>query len=513
MVERLLAAAVILAGTALYAALAFGLFLGEGIALVGDKLYDYYFLALAEGRFDVPPRIATLEGHYDAEGRAYVYHGIAPMLTRLAAAPFIDLRETQIMASLSVWLFASLGALAYHLALVRLVAEHAEAGRARLLWMAIVGVMAWVCAPGLLLAANHSMFHEPTAVAFFCTGWSVYLYLRVIHGGARPASAFVLLALLAGLCVFARPNVAAALYLGLGLAMLAHLLRTRLQALGPVIAATVVLGIAGAGFLGFNAARFGDPLQMFGSNEDGAALEYGFSYWGFESPQNDRRLAAFVEHGTFNAGRIGPNLMLYAVDLPWGQIVGQPRETDIGPINAVYRDWTLDRLGYIRVEAPQIGFVYIWAPWLLLALLGVLRPPAGAFGAGAAEPVPVRGGYGRGAFAIAGLGVMALLILSYGTVTLRYRFEVFPLIAILGALALPRLLAWQAARPGGAPVLTGLMALAIAGAAVLSLGVAVMYADNFPQMEVVSAWSFETCERLVLEKGFAADEVDRLCRL
>lgn len=509
MSDRALVPAGIAFGILAYAVFASGLLLPRDIALVGDLVYNYYFLALAEGRFDIPPRIATLEGHYDAAGRAYVYHGIAPLLTRMLAAPFVDLRGATWLAGASIGLFAALGALAYHLTLLRLIRAHAAPGRGRVAWHAIAAGMAWLCAPGLLLAANQSMFHEPTAVAFACVAWSVYLHAAVIFHGARPAAVVIPLAVLAGLSVFARPNVAVALYLGVGLLMLTHLARERLARLAPLVAATLVLGAFGAGLLAFNAARFGDPLQMFGANE-AAPVEYGFAYWGLESPQNAERLEAFVDHGTFNAGRVGPNLMLYAMDVPWEQITGVPERVDAGPLDALYRDLTLERLGYIRVEAPRIGFVYLWAPWLLLAVLGLLRPPRAAPAGG--DP-PARGGYRRGWIALATTGAMALLILSYGTVTLRYRVEVFPLIAVLGLLALPRVLAWQSARPDGGRAVTWAMGAATAGAGAVSLGVAVMYADNFPQMEVISRWSLETCERLVLEKGFDRSDVARLCAL
>lgn len=496
--------AAIAAGLLAYAAFAAGLFRTDGVAPVGDQVYNYYFAALAEGRFDIPPRIATTEGHYDAAGRAYVYHGIAPLLTRALAAPFVDVRNATWLPGVTIWLFAALGALAYYLALVRVILAHAAPGWTRLAWLAIAAGMAWLCAPGLLLAANQSMFHEPTVIAFFCVAWSVYLYAAVILHGARPAAVVIPLALLAGLSVFARPNVAVALYAGVGLLMLSHVVRERFTRLGPLIAATLLLGAFGSGLLAFNAARYGDPLQIHGDH-GASTIEYGFTYWGLESAETSERVAAFVEHGTFNAARVGPNLMLYTIDVPWYILVGANwSDRDFGPIDALYREMTLDRVGFIRLEPPRLGFVYYWTPWLALAALGVLRPPAGS---------AARGVYRRGWVLLAMTGAMALLILAYGTVTLRYRFEVFPLIAALGLLALPRVLAWQAAHPGGGRLVTWGMGAMTAGAGLVSLALANLYADKLAQREVSSHWTYETCERLVLEKGFAPSEIDRLCQL
>jgi len=511
MADRTLPVLAILAAAALYLALAAGVLLGPDTALVGTKIYDYYFLSLTEGRFDIPPRVATLEGHYDADGRAYVYHGLAPMLTRLAAWPFADLRTADWLAPATVWAFALAGTLAYHLTAMATLEAFGPDGRSRRIWQAILLVMVWLCAPGLVLAANHSVFHEPTAVAYFAMAWSIFLYARVALFGADPARVLLGLALLAALALFARPHVAVALYLGVGLMALLALARSGLERAGPVLGAGLILGLAGVALLGFNAARFGDPLQMFGSN-DQAAVQYGFTYWGLETPADTERMAAFIEHGTFNLGRVLPNLMVYAVDIPWGQITGDPMRNEGGPVDNLYRAMTAD-LGFIRVEAPRIGFLYLWAPWLVLALWGLLTVRPGANPALPDGPQPAPGRSAAAAIALVAALVAAVFILAYGTVTLRYRVEVFPLLAVAGLWALPRILAAEVARGRAAIWPRALLGLAAAGCGLVSLGVAAMYADNFPQLEVVSRWSRETCEALVLEKGFAEADLDRLCGL
>ncbi len=476
--------------------------LAPGVLLVGDKIYDYYWLALSQGQFDIPPRIATLEGHYDAEGHAYVYHGLAPVLTRALLAPFVDIRGATWIGGVSIWAFAFLGTLALHMAWRELLAAQGPAEpRLRLFWtLAGLGAV-WICSPGLLLAANHSVFHEPTAIAYACVMGSVWLYARVIFHGTPPWRVALPLAALAGLALFGRPQMAVGLCLGLGVLGIAHLRREGFAKPGVIAGAFAILLAAGLGLLAFNAARFGNPLQMFGSNDAGA-VQYGFTYWGLESESETARMDAFIQHGTFNIRRILPNLLLYAADLPWGALTGNPMDLEAGPINALYRDLSAP-MGFIRVEAPRIGMLWIWAPWFALAVLGLVFPRA---------PGPWLTGP-RGWAALVATGVMALFILSYGTVTLRYRFEVFPLLAVLGLLGLSRILRWQAATGRSAPAVLVLAGGATLGAAALSLGLAKLYADNFNQLDPVSAWSRGTCERLVLEKGFAETELDRLCRL
>lgn len=500
----------------LYAAFAFGFFLPAGVALVGDKVYDYYMLSLFEGRFDIPPRIATLEGHYDAEGRAYVYHGIAPLITRLIAAPFVDLRSVTGLGSFTVWIFAAMGSAALHLALARIVTAFGPAGAHGTLWHVTAGAMAWLCAPGLLFAANHALFHEPNAVAYFCACGSVALYSAVLAHGIAPLRAAIPLALLAGLALFARPHVSVGLYAGVLALLLEHVRRSgRLTPSPRALAALAILGIFGAAQLGLNQIRFGDPFTMHGAPGEGG-VQYGYNYWGKKpnsARQGDGAENAFAVSGAFSLARVPAHSIVYFVDIPWTMLPGRSADDGEGPVDALFRAATLDRFGYVEIEGARVGGAFLWTPWLAAAVLGALamRPatrPAGG-------PAPPGHAFARGWFALLGTGVIALLILSYGWITLRYKFEVFPMVAMLGLIAAPALLTMsrRAAAKGKPDWWLGLTMAAMVPAVLLSLGLAVFYADDFRQIDVISRWSFETCETLVLEKGFAPDRVPHLCRL
>lgn len=495
----MLPVAVMAAGAAAYAVIAAGALIPGGSEPFGRLIYNYYFLSLIEGRFDVPLRVVTLEGHYTPDGTAYVYQGVAPVLTRLLAWPFVDL-ETVPVAGWSIWLFTCLGNVALQVAGTQLVLRAPQLPAPAWMLSLGIGLMVWLCGPGLVLIANHSYYHEPLSIAYFCAAGSVLLYTGVVFLGAELRRALLPLALLAGLAVLARPHVAVGLYAGVAALMALHLWRVRRPAaIGPLLVPGAVLLGFGLTFLAVNALRFGDPLTMFGANE-AAAVEYGFTYWGVHSADT-ARIAAFLEHGTFNLGRVLPNAMLYLVDLPWGYLTGEPRNIEAGPLNALYRAWTAD-LGLIRVEEPRIGLVWIWAPWLVLA----------AF-AWRARPRDRAAGW---AF-LAATAAIALFILSYGTVTLRYRVEVFPFLAALAMFGLAGLLRGPAPADGtgrrGRRGLGVVMAGAIAAASLASLGNAVLYADNLRESRLFAAWDRETCEEMALEKGFAAGDLDRLCSL
>lgn len=488
MSPRLFVPFFLLAAAAVYAVLAAGLLVGPGITFNGTKIYDYYFLALTEGRFDIPVRIIGLEGHYDQSGRAYVYHGIAPMLTRLVAWPFVDLQATTIMTALTVWVFAFGGTLAYYLG-VRDILERYATPEQQGGWHLLLGLMVWVTSPGWLLVCNQALFHEPIAVAYFCAAWSVYFHMRVVLHDVPPARVAVPLALLAALAVFARPHVAVGLYAGLGLLGLVHLRRDGTDRIGIWVTTVLILGLAGLGFLSFNAARFGDPLRMFGDNQAGV-IEYGFIFWGLQDGTTPR-IAAFVEHGTFNLKRILPNLMIYAIDVP--------RSVVSLWVQNAYRAMTLDTVGFIRIETPRVGFAWLWMPWLALPVLALFTPRLGPW---------------RGTVPVIATAVITLMILSYGTITLRYRFEVFALIAVLALLALPRLLAGGASVAGWLRGLgRALLLLSLAGAVCATLWTTWLYRHKFERTAAEPFWSYETCREYAVDKGFTPDDIERICAL
>lgn len=470
-------------GTAVYCALAFGMSSVTGERF-GTLIYNHYFLALIEGRFDVPLRIITLEGHYDTAGHAHVYHGLAPLITRAIAWPFVDLTAVS-LAPLTVFLAAAGGTAVYHLVFVQIIERFAAPDPALQRSAGLLlAIMIWFASPGMLLVANDALYSEPIAMAYFFVACFLALLAQPVLFHKRIAPVLLPMAAFAGLCVYARPHLAVGLYAATCLLALLALWQDGRRALPHAAGAVAVLGLFGAALLAFNHLRFGNVMQM-GS---GAGVTYGFRFWGLWDP-GEPRFSGFAAHGRFSAERIVPNLMVYLVDLP-----GYPFGDAIQRIHG----YLLADHGNVIIRPPRLGMVYSWLPWFLLALLGLRGAAAGL----------------RHAWApLLATAVGALMMTSYGTVTFRYRFDLWPFLAALAMLALPRVLLGLEARSArSTAMIAGTLAL-VPGVIMTALA-AIAYAFNHVEYSVYSQWSYETCASMVAAKdGLGPDAVERLCGL
>lgn len=470
-------------GTAVYFAVAFGLQSLVGVERFGTLVYNYYFLALIEGRFDVPLRIITLEGHYDAAGRAFVYHGLAPLVTRALAWPFVDLTAVS-LAPLTIFLAAVGGTAVYHFVFVQIIEKFAAHDPAlqRAAGL-LLGIMIWFGSPGLLLVANTSFFHEPTAMAYLFVAAYLGLLCQVVLFEKPVASVLLPMAAFAGLCVYARPHLALGLYAAVCLLALVVFWQQGWRGLPRAASAVGILFLFGAALLVFNELRFGNMLQM----SSGGDVKYGFFYWGAEPVDSPRK--AGDGYGRFSAYRLVPNLMLYLFDVPGGRVSDA--------LMAAFRSmssWS----GYVRVEHPRVGMVFAWLPWFMLVLAGL------------------RGGAVRFRHAWAPLlaaGIGGLMMASYTTVTLRYRFDLWPVLMVFAILSLPRILVRQdAAGPSGAGVLRP-MNITLVASLIVVLATIYLYQFRFIENGLFSRWSYETCAEMVTAKPeFGTGDVDRLCQ-
>ncbi len=460
----------------------------------GVDIYDYYYLAILDGRLDVPARILRYEGHYAPDGTGYLYHGLAPLLTRFLAGWALPLPQIS-MAYLSIWIWTVAGTACYHAALIRLAGDAwPDRGRWRTAWAAALAAGVWFASPGLLLAAAPSLYHEASAVAYAMAGAFVLTWVVGAPRGRAWGWTLAGLALCAGIALHARPNVAVGLYLGAVIAAGLALWGDGRRAIGPALVAMAVLGAAGTGYLGLNALRFGSVAQVHGSYEE-SSLRYGTVYWGIEEADSPRA-SAFVEHGRFNPSRILPNAGLYTFDMPERSVLAAPAAA----IMSAYRGATAD-LGFIRVERPRMGMAWLWTGWLALC---------------AAAPF-ARGVPPHMAGVLAATGAAAVLTLSYGTVTLRYRFDLWPAIAVLGAIGVyavaPRL-----ARAGGA-ILPAALGAAIAVGVFVSGATALAYRDTFriagPEVEdpLEGRWTQADCIENGRHLDLSAERLREVCSL
>ncbi|WP_139315287.1 hypothetical protein [Mongoliimonas terrestris] len=451
----------------------------------GSQIYNHYALALMDGRFDVPIRAIGGEGHYDPSGRAFVYYGLAPLVPRFLAVPFLDIR-TAALPAFTIWLGAAVGSAAYQWAFLRLLRRSAGPAGAPMLAVVLVSVLAWFVSPGLLLAANTAVYHEPIAVAYAASGLFFALMVWAAHLGAAPAAILLPAALLAALSLFARPHVAVGLYAGVAILALVDLRTHGRIAVGRAVGAGLVLAAAGGALLLFNQARFSDPFLMHGSFEPGP-LQYGTVFWSFEDAASSRA-RVFTEQGRFHPLRIPANLFMHLIMSP-SAVVERVYAALSAPVGAG------------RLEGPFAGVVRLWLPWLAIAVVGFATRmrPAGAWAAGAWTA------------AVASAAIPVLILLSYPTVTLRYRLEIFPLLAVVAAMGLTGLAArtgasWRGATGGLA---VGLVLFGTVGTAVTARH----YATYFTDIPEFVTWSRPFCETMVRAKGLPNADLDQLCRL
>lgn len=485
MTDRTVILVILLFGTLVYLALAFGLIFPSDASEMGTFVYNYYFLSLIEGRFDIPLRVIGFEGQYDAAGHAFVPYGMAPLLVRALFYPFVDLKTVSV-AAISVWMFSCGGSAVYHLTFAKIIQRFGPADVVpRRALLVLVGLAAWFTSPGILLAANNSIYHEPIAAAYFFTACFLALFERVAHFGARPAEIMVPLAVAAGLTAHSRVHVAIGLYVGVCLLILAHFRREGPTEIGRTAGALIILFMFGASLLLVNELRFENAFQFVGSVERGPAVQHGAIFWG-EADQNTPWVRAHIDHGSFNPRRILPNLMIYAIDLP-GTFLSDW-------IEKFYRLLT-QNLGYNKIDQPRIGFAFLWAPWILIIREGL-----------SCRKVPTEVGW----VMLVATGIAALFIASFTTVSLRYRVDLWPFLAASSLLLLPGVSGLRENSKLLLFVLAATFVLAAVAVSVVLPSYSQIFSEKF---YYYSPWSYETCAERVALKGFGVDQIPRLCAL
>ena len=175
-----------LLGTLCYAGLSFGVLFPAEYPHFGSDIYNAYYYRLRDGGFDLPARLLRYEGHYTADGTGLLYHGVAPLLTRVLLAPFVALNQFP-TAAFSIWLWSVVGTGFYHLAAFQVSRKFSAdvEGAAPLLWSVVLGLGIWFSGPGLFLSANTSLFHDPVSITYAATGLFTFLMMRCIFFDRR----------------------------------------------------------------------------------------------------------------------------------------------------------------------------------------------------------------------------------------------------------------------------------------------------------------------------------------
>ena len=382
-----------------------------------DRAYDAYARAMLVGRLDVSRDVIGNEGFY-VDGKVYLYYGILPALMRL---PFLLAGMASPSPRLFVWIEATVAAALFHLTLARILALSCppirSAGNGTVALMA--GIAAWIASPCLLLVSNASIYHEPIGVALVCTGGIFLLLSGPIAsalGGQPPqlsTTRLTAIAILAGLSLHARPPLAVGLFLLTGLLCLWTLADPSvakrglwgrlLHAVRKSLLPGAMLTIAVVVFMIVNWLRFGDPMSA------GPLRYYGY-YLFLEG--NSPRMQTFFQQGRFQLLRLIPNALVHVFG-----------------IYQVHEPLTkLLHVGALRLESPLHGMVLIWAPVVIMSVFGTRHL------LGLARRNRICGLWLMGTSIT--LASSLVIMLCYSTVTLRYKFEMWPGLLFLAIIGL-----------------------------------------------------------------------------
>ncbi len=434
----------------------FNLFSGSDFFNFG---YNFYFLSLIDGRLDVPTSAIGYEGFYDKDGRAYVCYGILPAILRTFFHPFVDLSITPVSRFVVLFFVILTSLLAQSTAVYcAKISGHYHQTPTKFIMVVITG-MIWLGSPMMLLAARASIYHEPIALALLFTVAYIRIAIPSVFSSNIRFGSMIALSVIAGLTVHARPSVAVGLYVGIGFISVwviasravkylrarrnleqAHKLkRSFFYGVGAFTLVGLILLLFGGLFLELNFLKFGNPLITGAGGSATGEIIYGTVFLGEEDP-NSVRMQAFEKYGTFNVKRILPNLMYYSLALPdlmyyrlakYVDIFGSG--TDIGIL------YSFMEAGYVRKEAPREPIVLLWLSWCALFLIGVIllfsRIKIKQFASIIPSPI-------LGILVLSSTLTSGLLILSYGTITMRYKAEIWPFLWTVTILTGPYMISY-----------------------------------------------------------------------
>ncbi|CAI4151312.1 conserved membrane hypothetical protein [Alteromonas macleodii] len=365
------------------------------------KAYNYYFLAMIDGRLDIPAEAIGKEGGY-FNGKAYMYYGLLPALARIVLYPFVDLSQTP-TSIFFVLLFTLVGLVVLQREVNRKLFLYEKEGdvAALLLWLTITAVI-WLGSATFIISQNGTIYHEPYAASLCIFNIFISRLLRdnLLESKAINAVNVLPYAVLAALAVHTRMPMALALYLVTGLIMLVvafkQVNRTTNRYFASVVycisyywLSLLVLLCGGASILALNYVKYGNALAFMGGN-------YGYFFLeGFTD-----RVCDVVPRGDFyRFFRIIANSYIYLTG-DWAN------------------HWSLTRLletGYGRWEGPLIPLYLLWLFPLFCLLGGVASLVKGIKST-------------KNILLLLGLFLIssgALFQLSYPTITHRYVAELW----------------------------------------------------------------------------------------
>jgi hypothetical protein len=375
-------------------------------------MYNNYFLSIMHHRLDIDPSCIGDEAFYTADGRAYTYWGMFPALLRAPFYPFVDLKIVPV-SRIIVFISAVLIAFVSQNILKDVMRKvDARAWDGKLIVSA--NLLIWFASPVVLLSTNGSVYHEPIVLGILGVMLSVWIVLRgmLVRSETAPRR-MLLLAFIAGCVLHSRLTLGVALYFGVTLFCLLHLAEQyrRLRSAGGALAAffksllspktvagpLLVLFLFGSILLFTNWVKWGDPFNPAPLNSYGCIING--EGW---SPRHE----AVKKLGRFNLRRVIPGAVFHLTGVGRG-----------GRGYSVYNKLTdLFGTGTMRLENP-VPLLLLWGPWLFSGLYVFRRMRK--------KLVPETG---RRSYLVLActLLIPVIFILSYPTITVRYKTEFWP---------------------------------------------------------------------------------------
>ncbi|MEP4889847.1 MAG: hypothetical protein ABJV04_07465 [Aliiglaciecola sp.] len=349
------------------------------------RAYNFYTLAIIDGRLDIPAFSIGQEGNY-IDSKVYMYYGMLPTLPRLILSPFIDLQSTP-LSTLVVFLFSTFGQVILHFSIWKRFVKFGDFSITNLIMVFGLLCVLWFGSGTFIILQNSVIYHEPYAAALCLS--NIFLGLLIKDNffiDSQKNYSFVKYAVVAGLCVHTRMPTALALYSVTCFLMLICILRT-MQSEG--VKQNYILNIVTTAFrnhtvsllimfafglsvLLINYLKFGDAIEFMGHN-------YGYNFLeGF----TERRCPVLPVGEFAKAFRIIPNLYVYfTADMETYKYLRLNLETGFGriedPVVPIYQLWSLSCLCYLIVLVQGIVKSRKGNPLLLIGIL--LLSSIGAF--------------------------------------------------------------------------------------------------------------------------------------
>jgi len=307
--------------------------------------YNYYFLSIINGHLDVPLEIIGAEG-VAYKDKVYMYYGILPAIARLFVYPLVNLEEVSV-SRLCILGFNLVGVSSMQWVLLRQY-KALKPESNRLILLITVSVALWFGSAHFSNVQNGSLYQEPYAASLSLIAIYLSIFTNdIIFHKKNFVFRLKTYAAIAGLTLFARPNIAVFLYLQTGLMIVFAVYQDILQrkvrrddfkivlkrfvSIG-LLPITILL-VAGCILLTINYLRFEDPFSL---------AKGGYGYYLLEG--NSEKFCGFEKSGSFNYLRIIPHAIYYF----------------LGDFESFKNLSASFGLGFVRVGVPESRLIVAW---------------------------------------------------------------------------------------------------------------------------------------------------------